>query len=93
MKVAGNLSPNRNVFIYSGHDVTLVNVMRALNISDQTSRKPDYAATLAFELHQGAVKERPNDFSLKAWIAVDFVFYFLDVDDFYSYSTDFLLWK
>lgn len=47
----GLLSPNRSIFIYSGHDVTLVNIMNAMGILDETSRKPDYAATLVIELH------------------------------------------
>lgn len=51
-KITGNLSPNRNVFIYSGHDTSLVNIMRALEIIDQTSELPDFGSTLAFELHQ-----------------------------------------
>lgn len=45
-------NPSRNLYIYSGHDVTLVNVMRALNISAQTANKPDFGATLYFELHE-----------------------------------------
>lgn len=64
-KSNGSLLPDRNIFIYSAHDVTLVNTMRALNISDQTSRKPDYAATLAFELHQGLLENRPSEYSVK----------------------------
>ncbi|XP_063706342.1 venom acid phosphatase Acph-1 [Culicoides brevitarsis] len=47
----GLLSPNRSIFIYSGHDVTLVNIMHAMGILEETSRKPDYAATLVIELH------------------------------------------
>lgn len=45
-------NPSRNLYIYSGHDVTLVNVMRALNISAQTADKPDFGATIYFELHE-----------------------------------------
>lgn len=45
------LKPARKLFIYSGHDVTLVNVMRALDIISQTSSKPDFASALHFELH------------------------------------------
>lgn len=43
----------RTIAVYSGHDVTLVSLMRALDVIEQTSRKPDFAATLSFELHQG----------------------------------------
>lgn len=41
----------RTITIYSGHDVTLVNVMNAMGILDQTTSKPDYSAALAVELH------------------------------------------
>ncbi|XP_055315614.1 lysosomal acid phosphatase [Sitodiplosis mosellana] len=51
-KKNNQLEPDRKLFIYSGHDVTLVNVMRALDIIPQTTRKPDFAAALYFELHQ-----------------------------------------
>lgn len=41
----------RAITIYSGHDVTLVNVMNAMRIIDQTTSKPNYSAALAIELH------------------------------------------
>lgn len=47
----GLLSPNRSIFIYSGHDVTLVNLMNAIGVLEDTSKKPDYAAALVLELH------------------------------------------
>lgn len=47
----GLLSPNRSMFIYSGHDVTLVNLMNAMGILDDTSNMPSYGAALAIELH------------------------------------------
>jgi len=50
-KKNGLLSPNRSIFIYSGHDITLVNLMNSMGILDHTSRKPDYGATLAIEMH------------------------------------------
>lgn len=49
------LQPDRRILLYSGHDITLVNVMNSLNILDQTSRKPDYAAALVFELHHSSI--------------------------------------
>lgn len=49
----GDKTADRSIAIFSGHDVTLVNLMRALNVIDQTSRKPDYSASLGIELHQG----------------------------------------
>lgn len=52
---SNQLKTARKLFIYSGHDVTLVNVMRALNISSQTSNKPDFASALHFELHHNPI--------------------------------------
>ena len=61
------LLPNRNIFLYSAHDVTLVNLMRTLNIIAQTSSKPDYGATLAMELHQNDLIL--NDLELQVRVA------------------------
>jgi len=36
-----NLNPDRKIFLYAGHDVTLVNVMNSLGIIDQTSKLPE----------------------------------------------------
>lgn len=41
----------RAITVYSGHDVTLVNVMNAMGIISQTTGKPSFSATLAIELH------------------------------------------
>ncbi|KAH8382152.1 hypothetical protein KR009_002078 [Drosophila setifemur] len=46
-----NMTPDRKIFLYSAHDVTLVNVMNALGILDQTTNLPEYSSALAFELH------------------------------------------
>lgn len=62
-KRSRTLTPDRSIFIYSGHDVTLVNLMRALNIIDQTTMKPDYASTLVLELHHSVTFK--NDFEVK----------------------------
>lgn len=51
-KREASLFPDRNIYIYSGHDVTLVNIMRAMEIIEQTSEKPDFGAALTFELHR-----------------------------------------
>lgn len=59
----GELKPPRKLYIYSGHDVTLVNVMRALDIIPQTSIKPDYASALHFELHRNP--ELESDMEVK----------------------------
>lgn len=63
-----NSKKNQKIFIYSAHDVSLVNIMRALEVTDQTSNKPDYGATLAFELHQ---VDGEKDLEMK----VSFAFY------------------
>lgn len=42
----------RNLFFYSGHDLTLTNVMRALEVQDQTSPTPLYGAAFIFELRR-----------------------------------------
>lgn len=59
----GDKSTDRSIAIYSGHDVTLISLMRALNVTDQTSRKPDYGAALGIELHQGYNEQ--DDFEIK----------------------------
>lgn len=52
---------DRTITIYSGHDVTLVNVMNAMQIIDQTTSKPDFSAALAIELHQSLDHEDEMD--------------------------------
>lgn len=71
---SGILIPERNIFIYSGHDVTLVNFMRALNIIDQTTGKPDFSAAIVFELHHSITFD--DDFEVK-------IVYFFNSDDKY----------
>lgn len=51
-KEANTLKPDRDLFIFSGHDVSLINIMRALNITTQTAVVPDFGAALYFELHE-----------------------------------------
>lgn len=70
----GELKPPRKLYIYSGHDVTLVNVMRALDIIPQTSIKPDYASALHFELHRNP--ELESDMEVKVNDALNFYMYF-----------------
>lgn len=48
-KQRGEIS--QNIFIYSAHDLTLVNMLRGLNVTDQTNMLPKYGASLVFELH------------------------------------------
>lgn len=62
-KRSRTLTPNRSIFIYSGHDVTLVNLMRALGIIDQTAMKPDFGSALVLELHHSVTYK--DDFEVK----------------------------
>uniref|UniRef100_U5EQ46 Putative lysosomal & prostatic acid phosphatase n=1 Tax=Corethrella appendiculata TaxID=1370023 RepID=U5EQ46_9DIPT len=66
------LLPERSIFIYSGHDVTLVNLMRALNVIDQASRKPDFSSAIVFELHHSITYD--DDFEVK-------IVYYYNSDD------------
>lgn len=52
-KLLHKLKPDRKLFMYSGHDLTIVSVLRALGVQELI--KPDNGAALLFELH------RPND--------------------------------
>lgn len=67
-KKNNKLKPDRRLYIYSGHDVTLVNVMRALDIIPQTTKKPDYASALYFELHQNPLLE--DDLEVKVTYSI-----------------------
>lgn len=42
---------NRSIYVYSGHDSTLLSVARLLNLNNQTNGVPAFGATLTFELH------------------------------------------
>ncbi|KAH8311267.1 hypothetical protein KR044_005295 [Drosophila immigrans] len=70
-----NLNPDRKIFLYAGHDVTLVNVMNSLGIIDQTAKLPEYAAALVFELHNSK-SFSDGDFEVKL------VYYFNSEDKF-----------
>lgn len=63
LKSSKQLQPNRKLFIYSGHDTTLINVLRALNITSQTTNKPDFTSSLHFEMHHNRNIE--HDFEVK----------------------------
>ncbi|XP_037949491.1 lysosomal acid phosphatase-like isoform X1 [Teleopsis dalmanni] len=67
-----NLNPDRKIFLYAGHDVTLVNVMNSLNILSQTAKLPEYASALVFELHHSSLFK--NDFEVK-------IVYYYNSDD------------
>lgn len=44
-----DLKNKRKLFLYSGHDVTIVHVLRTLGV--EGFLKPYFAASLIFELH------------------------------------------
>lgn len=67
-----NLNPDRKIFLYSAHDVTLVNVMNSLGILDQTAKLPEYASALVFELHHSSLFQ--DDFEVK-------IVYYYNSDD------------
>lgn len=69
-----NLQPDRRIFLYAGHDVTLVNVLHSLNLLAQTASLPDYASALAFELHHSSLFK--DDFEVKVGAIFLFSFYF-----------------
>lgn len=52
LKRAKELNPDRKIFIYSGHDETIINAVRAMDITSQTTNKPDFISSLYFELHK-----------------------------------------
>lgn len=58
-----NLQPDRRIFLYAGHDVTLVNVLNSLNLLQETAKLPEYASALAFELHHSSLFK--DDFEVK----------------------------
>lgn len=41
----------QNMYIYSGHDSTLLNMLSGMNMHNQTNGIPDYGAALIFEMH------------------------------------------
>ncbi|XP_077291034.1 prostatic acid phosphatase-like [Arctopsyche grandis] len=49
-KRSHELKPNRKLFVYSAHDLTLVNILKALSFKEEIL--PDYGATLVVELHK-----------------------------------------
>ncbi|XP_067619641.1 lysosomal acid phosphatase isoform X2 [Eurosta solidaginis] len=67
-----NLNPDRKIFLYSAHDITLVNIMNTLNILDQTDTLPSYASALSFELHHSSLFK--DDFEVK-------IVYYYNSDD------------
>lgn len=89
LKQNNKLQPNRSLYIYSGHDVTLVNTMRALDIVAQTSRKPDYGSALYFELHQNPSLEKDMEVKV-SWANVQQMIANFKLKNIFSLFIDFL---
>lgn len=63
-----DLNNKRKLFLYSGHDVTIVHVLRTLGV--EGFLKPYFAASLIFELH----KNHSNDtYVVKVCIRICYV--------------------
>lgn len=56
-----NLDNKRKLFLYSGHDITIVHVLRTLGV--EGFLKPYFAASLIFELHKN-----DGTYVVKVWI-------------------------
>lgn len=69
-----NLISERTITIYSGHDVTLVNVMNAMQILNQTTSKPEYSSALVIELHHSL--DHIDDMDVK-------IYYYFNSEDKY----------
>lgn len=72
---------SRTVHIYSGHDFTLVSVMRLLDLTNQTTGVPEYGATLAFELHD-SIEDGLNQLELRvsiSWTIDNCTIYFMNI--------------
>lgn len=69
-----NQLSERAITVYSGHDVTLVSVLNAMNALDQTTAKPEYSAALTIELHHSL--DHIDDMDVK-------VFYYFNSEDKY----------
>ncbi|XP_076638710.1 lysosomal acid phosphatase-like [Colletes latitarsis] len=50
MQAAKSGTDTRRAYLYSAHDITLVNVLRTMGFTSEYV-KPDYGATLVFQLH------------------------------------------
>lgn len=58
---------NKNVFLYFGHDLTQSALSICLEILEQTSPRPAYGSSLAFELHENSALL--DDFEIKvSWV-------------------------
>lgn len=59
---------NKSIFIYSGHDTTIVSLFRVLDVIEQTTMSPDYATTIVLELHQNEIFVDDYEVKVKLYI-------------------------
>lgn len=66
MKRSQNGEDNMKLYLYSAHDITLVNVLRAMGFTEELF-KPDYGAALIFELilSEDRVDHEPSQYNVK----------------------------
>lgn len=69
----------RAITVYSGHDVTLVSVMNAMQIINQTTSKPDFSSALAIELHHSL--DHIDDMDVK-------IYFYFNSEDKYPKAID-----
>lgn len=81
----------QNMAFYSGHDVTLTNLVRALEVQNQTSTAPEYGAALIFELFRS---EKMSDSIVNvSGRALPFIGLQLDCPIFYTSFQQLLYYK
>lgn len=65
----GTLQPNRQMFLYGAHDITIVHVLRTLGFTDLM--KPNYGDNLIFELHENSNFTNDMEIKLKYYNSTD----------------------
>lgn len=77
----------RRAYLYSAHDITLVNLLRTMGFTDEYF-KPDYGSTVIFELH--AASNSANT-EIKVYIIFSLSFPSFPFSDFSSFLSLFLV--
>jgi prostatic aicd phosphatase len=57
MKMSKRTFPKR-IFLYSGHDSTIVNILSALNVWEENIQYPDFAITILIELSKHKITKQ-----------------------------------
>lgn len=66
MQAFNNGQDTRRVYLYSVHDITIVNLLRTMGFRNEYF-KPEYGATLIFEMH--VASNFPEDVELKVLLS------------------------